>query len=70
MYAFELDDTIVPQESTWFGWKNETMEETLGYQEDWIGLRTLNERGAVERRMIQGKKHVGRILKSQDNAID
>jgi palmitoyl-protein thioesterase len=58
MYSFELDDTIVPVESTWFGWKNKTMEETSGYEENWIGLRTLNEQGKIERRMIKGMKHV------------
>lgn len=58
MYSFELDDTIVPVESTWFGWINETMEETTGYQESWIGLRTLNEQGKIERRVLPGMKHV------------
>lgn len=62
MYAFEFDDTIVPFESTWFGWENKTMEETTGYQENWIGLRTLDEQEKIERRMIRGMKHVMHAL--------
>ncbi|KAF2073810.1 hypothetical protein CYY_004868 [Polysphondylium violaceum] len=48
------DSTIVPKESGWFGfYANDTqsaivpLEQQPQYTEDWIGLRTLDERGAL-----------------------
>ena len=54
MVQFDQDETVVPKQSTWFadvdldsgkvtGLKNRTI-----YTEDWIGLRELDERGALK----------------------
>ena len=54
-----LDRIVVPPESEHFGrFANNSysrvlsMEETEGYQKDWIGLRTLNEAGRIRREVV------------------
>ena len=50
-----LNDTIVvPRDSEWFGFyadgqdsKLQALEESPLYQEDWLGLKTLNESGRL-----------------------
>ena len=54
MYMFKDDKTVVPKQSAWFGeLDNETgavikLEDRKIYQEDWIGLRWLDERNRLE----------------------
>lgn len=51
MYIFEDDETVVPKESGWFsdakGSKISPLREQLMYKEDWLGLRALDEKGAL-----------------------
>ena len=60
MYVFEEDTTVVPKESGWFAQVNATdgvvthLRNRTMYKEDWIGLRTLDERGALEFKPTQG----------------
>ena len=51
LVLFLKDETVVPKESSWF---KGALEKTVVpmcmqplYREDWIGLRTLDVRGAV-----------------------
>lgn len=59
MYKFEDDTTLIPRESAWFGDVNGTdatpLRETRLYGEDWLGLRELDERGALEFRTVPGE---------------
>lgn len=47
LFRFEDDVTVVPRDSAWFGFFDGKqllqMEQTQLYQEDWIGLKALNE---------------------------
>ncbi|RDW67329.1 palmitoyl-protein thioesterase family protein [Aspergillus mulundensis] len=61
MFMFE-DDTIVhPKESSWFAEVNTTTGEVTPlrerdiYKEDWLGLRELDEKGALEFGMLSGE---------------
>ena len=54
LVLFSHDKTVVPKESAWFGSYAEDDAESLVfmrdhplYTEDWIGLRQLDEKGAV-----------------------
>lgn len=63
LVIFDQDRTVVPKESSWFGSRNVTESSTMAtlddepkllnmrqqplYIEDWIGLRTLDEKGGV-----------------------
>ena len=60
LVIFEKDKTVVPKESAWFGSRNITdpedkdhepemltMKQQQLYEEDWIGLRSLDEAGKV-----------------------
>ncbi|KAL6777646.1 hypothetical protein ACKKBG_A15070 [Auxenochlorella protothecoides x Auxenochlorella symbiontica] len=51
LYQFDNDLTVVPRESSQFGFYNgthtESMEETAAYRDDRLGLRTLNESGRL-----------------------
>ena len=60
MYVFEEDKTVVPKESGWFSEVNETtqkvtrLQDRSMYVEDWLGLRSLDERDRLEFRTIEG----------------
>ncbi|KAF8426937.1 Alpha/Beta hydrolase protein [Tirmania nivea] len=53
MYVFEDDTTVVPKESGWFDDVDAQtgepikLRESKAYTEDWLGLRTLDEKGAL-----------------------
>ncbi|KAF2639473.1 palmitoyl-protein thioesterase 1 precursor [Massarina eburnea CBS 473.64] len=53
MYVFENDTTVIPKESGWFAQTNLTSGEVTElrnrtiYKEDWIGLKKLDEKGAL-----------------------
>ncbi|KAG9241907.1 palmitoyl-protein thioesterase precursor [Calycina marina] len=51
MYMFEDDTTVIPKESGWFaeviGEDITPLVDTATYKENWIGLKTLNEKGAL-----------------------
>lgn len=55
MLLFKDDMTVIPKESGWFASVNETEDErtirkvqnTTIYQEDWIGLKELDKKGAL-----------------------
>lgn len=51
MYIFQNDETVVPKESGWFsevnGSKVSSLRELPMYKEDWLGLRALDEKGAL-----------------------
>lgn len=54
MYMFKDDKTVVPKQSAWFAELNSTtrtvtkLQDRKIYQEDWIGLRWLDERNRLE----------------------
>lgn len=58
MYTFEDDTTVIPKESGWFSEVNGT--EVIGlrnrtiYKEDWIGLKALDEKGALHFETTKG----------------
>jgi len=61
LVEFSEDTVVVPRESEWFGYYangnlNEilTMEQTDLYQQDWIGLKTLNTAGRLQFLSIEG----------------
>lgn len=51
MYMFEDDTTVVPKESAWFAEVNGTdvtlLKDRELYKEDWIGMKKLDEKGAL-----------------------
>jgi len=59
MYLFENDTTAVPKESAWFAEVNGTevteLKDRELYKEDWIGLKALDERGALHFETTEGK---------------
>jgi palmitoyl-protein thioesterase len=59
MYIFEEDQTVVPKESGWFAEVNGTevtpLRERDIYREDWIGLKTLDKKGALEFKTTGGR---------------
>ncbi|OAA43914.1 palmitoyl-protein thioesterase precursor [Beauveria brongniartii RCEF 3172] len=56
MFLFEDDTMVHPRESSWFGEVNGTdklpLRERQLYKEDWLGLRTLDEKGGLVFRSI------------------
>lgn len=71
LVLFLKDETVVPKESSWFGAYAvpedgaDALEKTVVpmrlqplYREDWIGLRTLDERGAVVLETCDGEHMV------------
>ena len=62
MYQFSEDAVVVPPESTWFDSVVGTGEDRIVnklkdqdiYLEDWIGLRELDEKGALVYKMAEG----------------
>jgi len=73
MYMFEDDDWVVPQLSSVFGFFNGaellTLREQAIYQEDWIGLRSLDLRGDLHFGLIPGKHMVIRNEFVQDELL-
>lgn len=61
MYVFEEDKTVIPKESGWFAEVNETskevteLRERVMYTEDWLGLKKLDEQGALVFRNASGR---------------
>ncbi|KAL9079266.1 MAG: hypothetical protein Q9157_001837 [Trypethelium eluteriae] len=71
MYRFEEEDAVIPPESTWLAdvWQKPApdgdegtderivtpLKERKMYEEDWLGLRKLDEKDALEFRTIPGK---------------
>jgi len=61
MYIFSQDHTVIPKETAWFAEVNATTKEVTKlrdrklYTEDWLGLKTLDERGALEFRTAKGQ---------------
>ena len=61
MYKFAEDTVVVPAESGWFQEKNITSGEVTKlkdralYKEDWLGLKSLDERGRLEFREVKGQ---------------
>jgi palmitoyl-protein thioesterase len=60
MFMFEDDTTVVPKESAHFANVNQTTGEVTPlrkrkiYQEDWIGLKALDEQGKLEFLSVSG----------------
>ncbi|THY80047.1 palmitoyl-protein thioesterase 1 precursor, partial [Aureobasidium pullulans] len=60
MYVFEDDKTVIPKESGWFSEVNTTSLEVTAlrdreiYQQDWIGLKVLDQKGALVFRNASG----------------
>lgn len=58
MYVFENDTTVVPRQTSWFDELNGTttipLRERQLYKEDWLGLKTIDKRGALRFRSIPG----------------
>ncbi|KAG9234988.1 Alpha/Beta hydrolase protein [Amylocarpus encephaloides] len=58
MYIFEEDTTAIPKESGWFAEVNGTEITLLRdrdiYKEDWIGLKTLDKKGALKFEETEG----------------
>lgn len=61
MIMFEDDTTVIPKESAWFAEFNKTtgkrtlLEERDIYKNDWIGLKSLGEKGRLEFLTTPGK---------------
>jgi len=61
MVVFEDDQTVIPKESGWFAQVNTTSGDVTElrdreiYKEDWIGLRTLDEKGGLRFETVEGE---------------
>lgn len=59
MFLFEEDKTVIPKETSWFSEVNGTEVTPLRsrqiYNEDWIGLKTLDRRGGLHFRSTPGE---------------
>lgn len=60
MVLFEGDETVIPKESGWFAEVNATSDEVTAlrnrtiYKEDWIGLKSLDEKGGLVFEKMKG----------------
>jgi len=58
MYMFADDTTVVPKESSFFAEVNGTdvqeLRDRVLYKEDWLGLKTLDKKGALEFKITEG----------------
>ncbi|KAG5918256.1 hypothetical protein E4U53_004107 [Claviceps sorghi] len=59
MYLFENDTVSIPKESSWFGEVDGEgrvvgLRDRAMYKEDWLGLRALDEKGALKFRTVPG----------------
>ncbi|KAI8611005.1 Alpha/Beta hydrolase protein [Chytriomyces sp. MP71] len=62
LVRFASEETVVPAESSWFGYYDAdlnivNMENQTLYIEDWLGIRWLNENGRIDR-LTQGGGHM------------
>lgn len=59
MYMFEDDTTVVPRETSWFfevnGTKKTPLQMRPMYDEDWLGLKKLDDKGGLRFRSITGE---------------
>ncbi|KAF8859545.1 alpha/beta-hydrolase [Acephala macrosclerotiorum] len=59
MYMFEDDTTVIPKESGWFSEVNGTditlLRDRKLYKENWLGLKDLDKKGALEFKTTPGK---------------
>ncbi|KAL1893363.1 hypothetical protein Sste5346_006541 [Sporothrix stenoceras] len=59
MYLFENDTTAIPKESSWFSEVNGTevipLRERALYKEDWLGLKTIDDKGGLHFRAVPGE---------------
>lgn len=59
MYLFENDTTAIPKESAWFSEVNGTevipLRERALYKEDWLGLKTIDDKGGLHFRAVPGE---------------
>jgi palmitoyl-protein thioesterase len=59
MYVFEDDETVIPKETSWFSEVNGTevtlLRDRQIYKEDWLGLKTLDKKGALKFEATPGK---------------
>jgi palmitoyl-protein thioesterase len=59
MYVFEDDETVIPKETSWFSEVNGTeitlLRDRQIYKEDWLGLKTLDKKGALKFETTPGK---------------
>jgi len=65
LFQFTLDTVVVPRESEWFGFYKPgqnsvllNMTETPGYQQDWIGLKTLDQAGKLTLEKVPPSEHM------------
>ncbi|KAK9842522.1 hypothetical protein WJX81_004226 [Elliptochloris bilobata] len=74
LVRFSEDYTVVPRDSAWFafydGKKLQGMRDTALYQEDWIGLRELDERGRVVFDEIPGAHMHFTLQYFQEHVVD
>lgn len=60
MYLFQDDQTVIPKETSWFAEVNTTSEHVTLlkdrpiYKEDWLGLKTLDEKGGLVFESLSG----------------
>lgn len=76
MFMFKDDTTVIPKESSWFAEVNTTSEHVTWlkdrpiYEEDWLGLKTLDERGGLIFETLSGNhmeissKELKKIMKT------
>ncbi|KAF2154398.1 alpha/beta-hydrolase [Myriangium duriaei CBS 260.36] len=64
LYAFEKDTTLLPKETAWFADVNATtgavtdLKDRLLYDQDWLGLKKLDQRGALVFRTVENARHM------------
>ena len=60
MFIFKNDTTVIPKESGWFAEVNTTsgqvtlLRDRPIYKEDWLGLKTLDEKGSLVFETLKG----------------
>jgi palmitoyl-protein thioesterase len=64
MYMFEKDEAAIPKESGWFAEVNTTsgkvtkLQDRKIYKEDWLGLKELDEKGALDFNLVKNAGHM------------
>jgi len=76
LFKFDLDTVVIPKDSEWFGYfpPNSTseiipMKQQPIYQEDWIGLKTLDKSGRLHLLDIPNANHMQFTLKWFDEHV-